>query len=237
MTSKRPWCDLCRGPADGPSDLFKCATCPRRFHAECCDKSKGAAADPWACNTCREAGDDDDAAGAKASKSLARKAKAATKLVRAAHSELRERSATFFKREKKSLAPFVPAERLAKLTHGAPRAQKPLKIGGHEPYVKAELREYQVKGVNWILQQFASGVGGILADEMGLGKTIQTLAFLATLKANGQPGPHLVVTPLAVLQNWHNEVCANTLCHTAPIGSLPCCSICCLPLLREKEVR
>jgi SWI/SNF-related matrix-associated actin-dependent regulator of chromatin subfamily A member 5 len=40
---------------------------------------------------------------------------------------------------------------------------------------------------------------------MGLGKTFQTLAFLSHLKAGGLPGPHLVVTPLAVLQNWVNE--------------------------------
>ena len=39
---------------------------------------------------------------------------------------------------------------------------------------------------------------------MGLGKTIQTLSFLAALKHEGVPGPHLVVTPLAVLQNWAN---------------------------------
>lgn len=41
---------------------------------------------------------------------------------------------------------------------------------------------------------------------MGLGKTIQTLCFLSALKAVGVPGPHLIVTPLAVLQNWHNEI-------------------------------
>jgi len=53
---------------------------------------------------------------------------------------------------------------------------------------------------------FLRGVGGILADEMGLGKTIQTISFLAGLKHRLQlTGPHLVVTPLAVLQNWANE--------------------------------
>ena len=41
---------------------------------------------------------------------------------------------------------------------------------------------------------------------MGLGKTVQTLSFLATLKEHNLGGPHLVVTPLAVLQNWQNEV-------------------------------
>lgn len=53
--------------------------------------------------------------------------------------------------------------------------------------------------------RYALGTGGILGDEMGLGKTFQTLAFISHLKAAGLPGPHLVVTPLAVLQNWVNE--------------------------------
>eukprot|EP01052_Picozoa_sp_SAG31_P010736 SAG31_NODE_596_length_13674_cov_3.806409_10_plen_110_part_00 len=60
--------------------------------------------------------------------------------------------------------------------------------------------------MNWILSQYNSGAGGILGDEMGLGKTIQTLSFISALKAAGQPGPHLVVTPLAVLINWTNEI-------------------------------
>jgi SNF2 family DNA or RNA helicase len=57
---------------------------------------------------------------------------------------------------------------------------------------------------------------------VGLGKTIQTLSFLATLKANGVPGPHLVVTPLAVLQNWVNELKRFTpgLTHCKVHGSL-----------------
>ena len=79
-------------------------------------------------------------------------------------------------------------------------------IGSHEPYITAQLRDYQVDGVNWILSQYNSGAGGILGDEMGLGKTIQTLSFISALKAAGQPGPHLVVTPLAVLINWTNEI-------------------------------
>ena len=70
----------------------------------------------------------------------------------------------------------------------------------------ATLRSYQVAGVNWMLGRYGLGTGGILGDEMGLGKTIQTLAFLSALKAAGLPGPHLVVTPLAVLQNWANEM-------------------------------
>ena len=80
------------------------------------------------------------------------------------------------------------------------------RIGPKETYINAELRSYQVEGVNWILSQYEMGVGGIVADEMGLGKTIQTLSFLAALKEAGFPGPHLIITPLAVLQNWLNEI-------------------------------
>ena len=70
----------------------------------------------------------------------------------------------------------------------------------------ATLREYQMEGVSLMSSWFLRGVGGILADEMGLGKTIQTIAFLAGLKDKlSITGPHLVVTPLAVLQNWANE--------------------------------
>eukprot|EP00961_Rhodomonas_salina_P041332 556575-Rhodomonas_salina.1 len=53
---------------------------------------------------------------------------------------------------------------------------------------------------------------------MGLGKTLQTIAFLCALKEAGLQGPHLVVTPLAVLQNWHNEIKVNP----RPSGALSC---------------
>ena len=68
------------------------------------------------------------------------------------------------------------------------------------------LRSYQGEGVQWLVRQYDHGVGGILGDEMGLGKTVQTLSFLAYLKARrGIGGPHLIVTPLAVLHNGANE--------------------------------
>ena len=57
------------------------------------------------------------------------------------------------------------------------------------------------EGTRTMLSWCARGVGGILADEMGLGKTIQCITMLATLKHRfNVTGPHLVVTPLAVLQ-------------------------------------
>jgi SWI/SNF-related matrix-associated actin-dependent regulator of chromatin subfamily A member 5 len=39
------------------------------------------------------------------------------------------------------------------------------------PYIKSgELRDYQVRGLNWMISLYENGINGILADEMGLGK-------------------------------------------------------------------
>ncbi|KAJ3068116.1 Chromodomain-helicase-DNA-binding protein 1-like [Podochytrium sp. JEL0797] len=69
------------------------------------------------------------------------------------------------------------------------------------------LRDYQLKGVQWMHAMFAAdGVnGGILADEMGLGKTLQTIAFLAHLNQSPKSRRFLIVTPLSVLENWNDE--------------------------------
>ncbi|KAF7458798.1 putative SNF2 helicase [Cryptosporidium felis] len=68
-----------------------------------------------------------------------------------------------------------------------------------------ELKDYQRYGVHWLLSAFSIKGGAILADEMGLGKTIQTLTFLACLKALGITGPHLIVVPLSTVGNWARE--------------------------------
>ena len=41
------------------------------------------------------------------------------------------------------------------------------------------LKQYQLKGMNWLLNLYDQGINGILADEMGLGKTVQALAMLS----------------------------------------------------------
>uniref|UniRef100_A0A2N9J7G3 Helicase ATP-binding domain-containing protein n=1 Tax=Fagus sylvatica TaxID=28930 RepID=A0A2N9J7G3_FAGSY len=47
----------------------------------------------------------------------------------------------------------------------------------------------------------------ILADEMGLGKTIQAITYLTLLKhLHNDPGPHLIVCPASVLENWEREL-------------------------------
>jgi len=50
-------------------------------------------------------------------------------------------------------------------------------------YIKGgEMRDYQVRGLNWMISLYENGINGILADEMGLGKTLQTISLLGYLK-------------------------------------------------------
>ena len=68
------------------------------------------------------------------------------------------------------------------------------------------LRDYQLAGVNWIVDCYNSNHGGILGDEMGLGKTIQSITFLLYLRSKLSTYSFLVVCPLSVVQNWEREI-------------------------------
>lgn len=37
-------------------------------------------------------------------------------------------------------------------------------------YIQGEMRDYQLRGLNWLISLYESNVNGILADEMGLGE-------------------------------------------------------------------
>lgn len=73
--------------------------------------------------------------------------------------------------------------------------------------VHAELRPYQKEGFDFLCHLAQLGLGGVLADDMGLGKTLQTLAWLAWLRARhtAEPKPALVICPASVLHNWRRE--------------------------------
>ena len=75
-------------------------------------------------------------------------------------------------------------------------------------YIKnGKLRDYQVRGLNWMISLFENGINGILADEMGLGKTLQTISlFCHTYEVDKKAGPFLVIAPLSTLLNWKREV-------------------------------
>lgn len=73
--------------------------------------------------------------------------------------------------------------------------------------LKCTLKEYQVKGLNWLANLYEQGINGILADEMGLGKTVQSISVLAYLaETHNIWGPYLVVTPASTLHNWQQEI-------------------------------
>jgi SWI/SNF-related matrix-associated actin-dependent regulator of chromatin subfamily A containing DEAD/H box 1 len=67
------------------------------------------------------------------------------------------------------------------------------------------LKDYQLVGMNWLNLCFRKNISAILADDMGLGKTCQVIAFLAHLYETGVAGPHVIVVPSSVLENWCRE--------------------------------
>lgn len=72
--------------------------------------------------------------------------------------------------------------------------------------VGGTLKEYQLKGLQWMVSLYNNNLNGILADEMGLGKTIQSISFITYLmERKRQPGPYLVIVPLSTLTNWTLE--------------------------------
>ncbi len=97
--------------------------------------------------------------------------------------------------------------------------------------LRAELRNYQKAGYNWMYHLYENQLGGCLADDMGLGKTLQTIALLLKIKREKtdmfqhipksdplqfslfeQPVPtiknqsaSLIVLPTSLVHNWENE--------------------------------
>jgi superfamily II DNA or RNA helicase len=98
--------------------------------------------------------------------------------------------------------------------------------------IKADLRDYQKKGFDWMWKLYTNDFGGCLADDMGLGKTLQTLTLIQQVinedkkqhrgpvnsvyekqltifdssdAADVKARPSLVIVPSTLVHNWINE--------------------------------
>ncbi|MCY4286798.1 MAG: SNF2-related protein [Thiotrichales bacterium] len=78
--------------------------------------------------------------------------------------------------------------------------------------IRTSLLDHQREALEWQVEGWRAGHPGLLnADDQGLGKTLQTLAFLAWLKARMSEAPDderrpvLVVAPTGLLRTWQAE--------------------------------
>lgn len=82
--------------------------------------------------------------------------------------------------------------------------EKHLKFSPLPKEIKAELRNYQTEGFQWLERLRLMYLNGILADNMGLGKTLQAIVALTQLLKTAK-SPALVVCPTSLLYNWKEE--------------------------------
>jgi chromatin-remodeling ATPase INO80 len=106
---------------------------------------------------------------------------------------------------------FNGEDQMAAFDHSEMNFQNPTMAGdvqvAQPKMLQAQLKEYQLKGLNWLVNLYEQGINGILADEMGLGKTVQSISVMGYLaEKHGVWGPFLVIAPSSTLHNWQQEV-------------------------------
>lgn len=90
-------------------------------------------------------------------------------------------------------------------TESNPATRKPFETIKSTPSFlhNGELKEFQIKGLNFMAFNWVRNRNVVLADEMGLGKTVQTVAFINWLRhVRHQQGPFVVVVPLSTMPSW-----------------------------------
>jgi SNF2 family DNA or RNA helicase/uncharacterized Zn finger protein len=69
------------------------------------------------------------------------------------------------------------------------------------------LREYQIRGFQWLYSNMEKGFGVCLADDMGLGKTVQVISvILKKIEMGKLDRPALVICPTTLIGNWKSEI-------------------------------
>lgn len=71
--------------------------------------------------------------------------------------------------------------------------------------IQAQLRPYQIEGVEWLERLRSMQLNGILADDMGLGKTLQAIIAITQHKLEDPHGLTLIVSPTSLIYNWREE--------------------------------
>ncbi|KAF8984052.1 choline dehydrogenase 6 [Entomortierella lignicola] len=103
---------------------------------------------------------------------------------------------------RKIIPDSIAAKQLPRPPRGAFRKLKESPLFKHGN----QLRQYQMEGLNWLLDCWFNGQACIMADEMGLGKTVQSVTFLNEIHNTYHiRGPFLVIAPLSTIPHWHRE--------------------------------
>jgi len=100
------------------------------------------------------------------------------------------------------------------------------------------LKDHQRSGIARLQQLFEASPkhcrGVLMADDMGLGKTIQLLAFIVeALERDPKLPPALIVAPVALLQNWADEI--SKFFHPGAIRTLTAYGTALAPLKARRE--
>ncbi|MGP3951174.1 SNF2-related protein [Streptomyces sp. 7N604] len=87
-----------------------------------------------------------------------------------------------------------------------------LRAGTHQPVaipaaLRAELRDYQVRGLAWLANTTRMGFGALYADDMGTGKSLAALALhLHRRETTPRTAPTLIICPASMLTGWEREI-------------------------------
>lgn len=113
----------------------------------------------------------------------------------------------FFAQNVDIIAPFVDSGTEEYLRNNRRYVVSDVEITEQPKMLKGSMREYQLAGLNWMVNMHRKGMPMILGDEMGLGKTFQTISLLSYMKeTEGRSGPSLVICPLSVIYSWCSEI-------------------------------